>query len=231
MATEAERYLAKARESLASARADVRAKRYNSAANRAYYAAFQAAVAALIREGIRPARKKNDRQGNWEHRFVMSQFSGKLVWRRRIFVESLGKVLDDLFEDRLMGDYQTADVSERRAKRSTSNASQIVGAVAERIDASILREGRAEYRATMTTKIRKKPEDYIEDVKNKMLENYPDLDFEVYKRGPRDFTIEVYGDYEDMWEVRESLGDMKARILAFHDVWIVVLPFQRQRDY
>ena len=44
--TEAERYLAKASESLASARADNRARRYNAAANRAHYAAFQDAGAA-----------------------------------------------------------------------------------------------------------------------------------------------------------------------------------------
>ena len=71
--TEAERYLAKARESLASARANVKARRYNSAANRGYYAAFQAAVAALIHAGIRPD------DDDWGHRFVMSQFSGKLI--------------------------------------------------------------------------------------------------------------------------------------------------------
>ena len=65
--TEVERYLRKARESLASAAADVRAKRHNSAANRSYYAAFQAAVAALIHAGIqRPA-------ATWQHRFVTSQ--------------------------------------------------------------------------------------------------------------------------------------------------------------
>ncbi|MEO8457072.1 MAG: HEPN domain-containing protein [Chloroflexota bacterium] len=77
MATEHERYLRKARESLASAQADVRARRSNSAANRAYYAAFQAAVAALIQHDIRPT-------GNWEHEFVANRFSGKLVWRMNI---------------------------------------------------------------------------------------------------------------------------------------------------
>jgi uncharacterized protein (UPF0332 family) len=44
-------YLAKATESLLTAESEFANGRYNSCANRCYYACFQAAIAALIREG------------------------------------------------------------------------------------------------------------------------------------------------------------------------------------
>jgi len=53
-------FLLKAHEALASAECDLGYKRYNSAANRAYYACFHAAIAALIDAGVRP-------EGMWGH--------------------------------------------------------------------------------------------------------------------------------------------------------------------
>jgi uncharacterized protein (UPF0332 family) len=62
-------YLAKASESLLTAESEYANGRYNSCANRCYYACFQAAIAALLGEGIRPA-------GQWSHEFVQAQFVG-----------------------------------------------------------------------------------------------------------------------------------------------------------
>jgi len=47
-------YLAKAIESLLSAESEFVNGRYNSCANRCYYACFQAAIAALLGEGTAP---------------------------------------------------------------------------------------------------------------------------------------------------------------------------------
>jgi uncharacterized protein (UPF0332 family) len=47
-------FLAKAAESLLTAESEFANGRYNSCANRCYYACFQAAIAALIQKGIRP---------------------------------------------------------------------------------------------------------------------------------------------------------------------------------
>ena len=48
-------FLLKAEESLSGAESEFANERYNSCANRCYYACFQAAIAALLTEGIRPA--------------------------------------------------------------------------------------------------------------------------------------------------------------------------------
>ncbi len=64
------RYLEKARESLAGADSEYANGRYNNSANRAYYACFQAAIAALLVAGVRPAAVQ------WSHTFAQGQSSG-----------------------------------------------------------------------------------------------------------------------------------------------------------
>ena len=65
-------YLTKAIESLLTAEIESINGRYNNCANRCYYACFQAAITALLSEGIRPA-------GQWNHQFVQAQFVGVLI--------------------------------------------------------------------------------------------------------------------------------------------------------
>jgi uncharacterized protein (UPF0332 family) len=113
-------YLAKSRESLASAEADLVAGRFNSAASRAYYASFQAAIAVLIEHGIRP------RGRSWEHRFVMSEFSGKLIARRKVVSSALAGKLELLLTTRLAADYGQRGVSRRYAGRSVQQARAFV---------------------------------------------------------------------------------------------------------
>ena len=69
-------YLAKATESLLTAESEFVNGRYNSCANRCYYACFQAAIAALLHEGIRP-------RGQWSHAFVQAQLVGVLINQRK----------------------------------------------------------------------------------------------------------------------------------------------------
>lgn len=123
MVSEAAVYLAKARESLDSAQADSQAGRYNSAANRAYYAAFQAAISLLIVFGVRPKTRV------WDHRFVHSQLSGKLISRRKVFPAKFRATLKTLFEIRGAADYQPRHITRSEARRALSDASEFVAAV------------------------------------------------------------------------------------------------------
>lgn len=61
-------FLAKASESMTAANRDFEEHRYNSCANRCYYACFQAAIAALMRAGI----SAPERDGRWSHAFVQA---------------------------------------------------------------------------------------------------------------------------------------------------------------
>src|SRR3954462_13046113 len=81
-------YLAKADESLRTAESEYANGRYNSCANRCYYACFQSAIAALLAEGIRA-------RGQWSHEFVQGQFVGVLINQRHLYDSELRRVLSD----------------------------------------------------------------------------------------------------------------------------------------
>ena len=127
MTPDGEAYMAKALESLAAAEADLEAGRHNAAASRAYYAAFQASVAMLIENGIGP------RGDAWEHRFVISQFSGKLIRRRKVLPARLTASLGVLLQRRLRADYRPAAVSKREANDSIARTTDLCKSVREKL--------------------------------------------------------------------------------------------------
>ena len=92
-------YLVKANESLLTAESECVNRRYNSCANRCYYACFQAAIAAILREGIRPC-------GQWNHEFVQGQFVGVLINQRHLYDTQLRRVLSDNQSLRDKADYR-----------------------------------------------------------------------------------------------------------------------------
>src|SRR6266436_6833640 len=92
-------YLAKATESLLTAESESVNGRYNSCANRCYYACFQAAIAALLREGIRP-------RGQWSHGFVQAQLVGVVINQRKRYDPQLRRVLADNQTLRDQADYR-----------------------------------------------------------------------------------------------------------------------------
>lgn len=125
MENDADLFLRKARESLESAESDFEHGRYNSCANRCYYACFQAAVAALIMEGIRP-------NSQWGHDFVQGQFVGQLINRRKRYSADLRGVLRDNQRLRDQGDYQPESVTDLKVGRALRRARTFVDAVRQR---------------------------------------------------------------------------------------------------
>jgi uncharacterized protein (UPF0332 family) len=125
MDNDAAAYLAKAAESLETAESEFDSGRYNSCANRCYYACFQAAIAALTREGIQS-------RGRWTHESVQAQFAGQLINRRKRFGAELGQVLTDNRALRSVADYQPKHVTEVQAGRALRKAHTFVAAVRQR---------------------------------------------------------------------------------------------------
>jgi uncharacterized protein (UPF0332 family) len=120
---DANAWLAKAEESLASAQADFDAARYNSCARSTYYACFHAAVAALIMEGVLPPR------GKWGHEFVQGEFSNRLVYRRKLYDAEFRNLLQRAAEERLNADYSEVSTSLRAARTVLAPAHRLVTAV------------------------------------------------------------------------------------------------------
>ena len=113
----------KALENVDSAASELTNRRYNASANRSYYAAFHAAIVALLRKGIRP-------QGSqWGHSFVQAQFAGQLVTRRKAYPSSLRDTLPRLEELRQRADYKTTHVSQTQALRALRRAQEFIVSV------------------------------------------------------------------------------------------------------
>lgn len=119
----AELYSQKANESLVGAESELASERYNNAANRAYYAAFQAAIAALLTEGI------HARDGRWAHTFVQSEFVGKLINRRRRYSPELRETLSQLLRLRHNADYRGAPTRKADAAQAIRRSREFVEAI------------------------------------------------------------------------------------------------------
>ena len=118
-------YLAKAEESLRTAESEFANDRYNSCANRCYYACFQAAIAALLAEGIRA-------RGQWSHEFVQGQFVGVVINQRHLYDTQLRRVLSDnqILRDR--ADYRAELVTATQASRALRRSRLFIAAVRQR---------------------------------------------------------------------------------------------------
>src|SRR6266478_4040125 len=114
MIEEVDIFLAKAEESFAGAESEFINDRFNNCANRCYYAVYQAAIYALIKAGLVPARGA----GEWPHEFVRSQFIGQLINRRKVYPTSLRNTLENNRSLRQAADYRRENVTEVRAARA-----------------------------------------------------------------------------------------------------------------
>lgn len=121
-------YLHKSRASLAGAASEFANGRYDNCANRAYYACFQAAIAALLREGVGPPGKSDQ----WGHDFVQARFSGDLINRRKRYPATLTETLIRGLRLRQTADYKNERVTEVQASRSLARARQFVTLVTAR---------------------------------------------------------------------------------------------------
>jgi uncharacterized protein (UPF0332 family) len=125
MDSDAVLFLAKAAENLLAAESEFVNGRYNSCANRCYYACFQAAVAALLREGIQPP-------GHWDHSFVQAQFVGLLINRRKRYDATLRPTLADNQSLRDKADYRPGFVTPAEARRALRRCRNFVEAIQQR---------------------------------------------------------------------------------------------------
>ena len=94
---------------------------YDSSANRAYYAAFQAAIAALVAQGITNAK--------YEHKWVQASFSRALIRQRKIYPSRISSTLLDLLFIRNRADYLEEPLNKKRATSQLGRAEDFVGMV------------------------------------------------------------------------------------------------------
>jgi uncharacterized protein (UPF0332 family) len=90
---------------------------FNASANRAYYAAFHAAMVFLLRNGI-PVEP--------DHRKVQNAFNGEAIARRKLLPSWWKEFLGELQDVRNNADYKNKGVSKSRAKEQLSRAREFI---------------------------------------------------------------------------------------------------------
>jgi uncharacterized protein (UPF0332 family) len=114
-------FLNKAKENLKIARLSFDNECYNASANRAYFAAFQAAVAAFSAQGIH--------SGKNEHAWVQSEFNLRLIKRRKVYPAKLKAYLLDMQQARNKADYSEKDVGKNASRKQLSCAAEMIDAI------------------------------------------------------------------------------------------------------
>lgn len=114
-------FLMKAKENLEDAEEAFQAGRYNASANRAYYAAFQGAIAALAQENIK--HEKNP------HSWVQAQFSERLIKARKYYPSKLASSLMDMQTVRDDADYRAVMTSKKTAKEQAHQSKEFLSSL------------------------------------------------------------------------------------------------------
>jgi len=118
-------FAAKAIENLEAAELLFEKQKYDASANRAYYAAFHAAIAALATaeipiEGI-------------SHEALQARFSGELIRRRKVYPAHFRSYLIELQSVRDDADYGSEFISKKAAERQLKKAKEFVRAIRQEI--------------------------------------------------------------------------------------------------
>jgi uncharacterized protein (UPF0332 family) len=120
-------FLFKAQENLAVAEWSYANGHFNACANRAYYAAFQAAVAVLAHFGLLRSSERI------EHRAIQGSFATGLIHQRKIFPNYLKSYLPALQEVRDDADYDAQLLSKSEATKQLRKAKEFINLLVEEI--------------------------------------------------------------------------------------------------
>jgi uncharacterized protein (UPF0332 family) len=119
-------FIIKAKENLKAAELLFESGLYNASANRSYYAALHAAVAALAAIGIRTEPVS--------HKAVQANFSTELIQRRKVYPSHLKSYLADLQEIRNDADYRVLQTSGKVASRQLKKAKEFLTLITKEVE-------------------------------------------------------------------------------------------------
>ncbi|HLC15280.1 MAG TPA: HEPN domain-containing protein [Thermodesulfovibrionia bacterium] len=111
-------FLIKAKDNLNAAQMCFENGFYDSCANRAYYAVFHAAIAALADRGIK--RDKID------HKQIQADFCEKLIKRQKVYPAQVKSYLMDMQSVRNQADYTTESISRNLAHKQINKAKEMI---------------------------------------------------------------------------------------------------------
>jgi len=111
-------FLTKAKRNIEAAQLLFDHQLYDDSANRSYYAAFHAAIAALEAAGIKA--------GQLRHKAVQAKFNSEFIHRRKIFPGRFKAYIPSFFSARVAADYKSTFVSKNKALDRLNKAKEFV---------------------------------------------------------------------------------------------------------
>jgi len=118
-------FLTKAKENLKIAQMSSEHQCHNACANRAYFASFQAAIAALVSKGAG--------RGKFDHKWVQAEFNRKLIKRQKIYPAKLKSWLMKMQLLRNKADYESDPVSKNDVRKQLQRTKELVGLIEKEI--------------------------------------------------------------------------------------------------
>lgn len=112
-------FLERSEENISAAEELFNSQRYNASANRSYYAAFHAAIAALLHFGYTV---------EIDHKPVQAAFAGMLIHGRKLFPATMKSMLLELHTVRAEADYR-AGIGKKRSAAQLKQAQFFVSTV------------------------------------------------------------------------------------------------------
>ena len=97
---------------------------FHASANRAYYAAYHAAVAAILAKGL---------EFNSDHKKVQAAFNGEVLRRSKTLTNDLKGYLSTMHTIRAMADYEERGISKQMAKDQLRKAHDFVSRINEEL--------------------------------------------------------------------------------------------------
>ncbi len=117
-------FFSKAIENLRAAEALSELGLFNAAANRAYYAAFQAALAIITVKGLQP---------NTDHAKVQATFNGEVIRRSKYITASFKRYLLEMQNIRNIADYEIVPISKRKSDKQLAMAQEFIAIITKEI--------------------------------------------------------------------------------------------------
>ncbi|OQX11811.1 MAG: hypothetical protein BWK80_44370 [Desulfobacteraceae bacterium IS3] len=118
-------FILKAKENLKAAELLFENGLYNASANRSYYAALHAAVAALTTIGIK--------YEPISHKTTQANFSAELIQRRKVYPSRLKSYLTELQDTRNDADYRIKSVSKNLASKQLAKSKEFINQIATEV--------------------------------------------------------------------------------------------------
>jgi hypothetical protein len=77
---------------------------------------------------------------------------------------------------------------------------------------------------------RRSADDYADELKELIRRGFPDAEFNLQRRGAKEYDLDVYGDFEDTMPVEKLISDRPTNILLESGIHIHVIPLGRRHN-